>query len=108
MHAPPPTAHGSTYVVYAGSLGFSVGLFSACALVAIGIILLRRLPWMAGGELGGPRLLKRASSVIFICLWLLYISLSALEAFDMLGSFSAPKPPGGSRGGPREGRDMSP
>ncbi|VDM35373.1 unnamed protein product [Hydatigera taeniaeformis] len=46
---------GSTFVVPAGSLGFSVTIFCIFALFAIGLLVLRRKPALGGGELGGPR-----------------------------------------------------
>jgi solute carrier family 8 (sodium/calcium exchanger) len=63
-----------TFVVPSGNLGVSVAVFSSCATVAIGIILLRR--WLLGCELGGPTLAKYATSAVFVGLWFVYIIVS--------------------------------
>jgi len=64
------------------NLGFSVTLFCAEALIAIFILLLRRNA--AGGELGGPKALKALSTGIFVCLWIGYVSVSAMEAYGII------------------------
>ena len=51
--------------------------------MAIGLMLLRRHP-RVGGELGGPRGLKIASSLFLFTLWLVYVVMSALEAYGKL------------------------
>ena len=65
------------------SLGFSVTIFCAEALVAILILLLRRNP-AVGGELGGPKAVKTVTSSIFVCLWITYVALSAMEAYGVI------------------------
>jgi len=67
------------FVVKAGSLGFSVTVFSCCAIVAIAILQVRRKAF--GGELGGPQPAKSASSAGLVLLWLIYISLSSWNAY---------------------------
>eukprot|EP00930_Biecheleria_cincta_P035153 TRINITY_DN24205_c0_g3_i1.p1 TRINITY_DN24205_c0_g3~~TRINITY_DN24205_c0_g3_i1.p1 ORF type:complete len:856 (-),score=177.60 TRINITY_DN24205_c0_g3_i1:134-2701(-) len=62
------------FVVKAGSLVFSVTVFTIGAMIAILLLVLRRK--FCGGELGGPRPQAIASSILLVCLWLLYISLS--------------------------------
>jgi solute carrier family 8 (sodium/calcium exchanger) len=76
---------GKNFEVLPGSLGFSVTLFCAEALVAIAVLLLRR--GAAGGELGGPKGLKTASSTLFVILWVSYVAISAMEAYNV---FKAP------------------
>ena len=66
----------------ANSLGFSVTLFCAEALIAIFILLIRRKT--AGGELGGPKALKTVTSLTFMCLWVFYVSMSAMEAYGII------------------------
>lgn len=65
------------------SLGFSVTLFCVEALCAILILLIRRNP-AVGGELGGPKSVKTVTSGIFVCLWLFYVFVSALEAYKVI------------------------
>ncbi|ODM93025.1 Sodium/calcium exchanger 2, partial [Orchesella cincta] len=64
-----------------GSLAYSVFLFCSCAGVAIFVMLLRRLPQLGGGELGGPPKFKYPTSILFFCLWLFYVTMSSLEAY---------------------------
>jgi len=52
-------------------------------LVAIVILLLRRNP-AVGGELGGPKAVKTVTSSIFVCLWVTYVALSAMEAYGVI------------------------
>ena len=65
------------------SLAFSVTLFCCEAAMAIGLMLLRRHPRI-GGELGGPRGFKVASSLFLFMLWVVYVVMSALEAYGKL------------------------
>jgi solute carrier family 8 (sodium/calcium exchanger) len=74
---------GKPFLVNPGSLGFSVTLFCCEALVAILILMLRRSP-AVGGELGGPPAIKKVTSGIFVCLWLGYVAVSALEAYKVI------------------------
>jgi len=77
------TAKGEQFLVKPGSLGFSVTIFCTEALVAILILLLRRNP-AVGGELGGPKAVKTVTSSIFVCLWVIYVALSAMEAYGVI------------------------
>lgn len=70
----------AVFVVEAGSLAFSVIVFSACACVCMGVLYLRRL--FCDGELGGPKNLKLATAAFFVLLWFVYIGLSAWKIFD--------------------------
>jgi len=74
---------GSVFYVNPGSLGFSVTLFCCEALFAIFILMCRRSP-AVGGELGGPPAIKKITSGIFVCLWLGYVTISALEAYKVI------------------------
>ncbi|TRY71768.1 hypothetical protein TCAL_04773 [Tigriopus californicus] len=76
-------ANGTVFFVKPGSLGFSVAVFCTEALIAILILLFRRNP-AVGGELGGPKSVKTVTSSIFVCLWLTYVMLSALEAYKVI------------------------
>uniref|UniRef100_T1H5N0 Sodium/calcium exchanger membrane region domain-containing protein n=1 Tax=Megaselia scalaris TaxID=36166 RepID=T1H5N0_MEGSC len=64
----------------AAILGFSVTLFCIEAVVAIIILLIRRNKCI-GGELGGPPIPKYICSAILFSLWLIYLTLSSLEAY---------------------------
>lgn len=68
------------FYVKAGSLGFSVIIFSAVSLVAFAVLHIQRL---AGGELGGPR--NKAVAGGFVLLWITYIVLSSMKSYDMIG-----------------------
>ncbi|CAL8099908.1 unnamed protein product [Orchesella dallaii] len=70
-----------------GSLAYSVFLFCSCAGVAIFVMLLRRLPQLGGGELGGPPKFKYPTSILFFCLWLFYVTMSSLEAYGVVQGF---------------------
>ena len=65
------------------SLGFSVTIFCVEALIAIAILLIRRNP-AVGGELGGPKAVKTLTSSIFVCLWITYVAVSAMEAYGVI------------------------
>lgn len=67
------------YVVPAGSLAFSVMLFLITSTICFIILILRRC--IIGGELGGPPVSKYISAVILVCLWLIYVSFSAINAY---------------------------
>jgi len=64
-----------SFPMIAGSLGFSVIIFSACAVVCILTLYLRR--FMFGYELGGKA--KSATGAFFIGLWLVYVMISSME-----------------------------
>jgi len=76
-------AKGETFDVKVGSLGFSVTIFCVEALIAIMVLLLRRNP-AVGGELGGPKAVKTVTSGLFVCLWVTYVGVSAMEAYGVI------------------------
>ncbi|KAG9336751.1 hypothetical protein JZ751_003099 [Albula glossodonta] len=77
---------GKPFVVQAGSLAFSVTLFTIFAFLAVTVLLYRRRAHI-GGELGGPRGHRLATSAFFFSLWLLYILFSSLEAYCHIEGF---------------------
>ncbi|MBN3305038.1 NAC3 protein, partial [Amia calva] len=77
---------GKDFVVQAGSLAFSVTLFTIFAFLCITVLLYRRRAHI-GGELGGPRNHRLATSGFFVSLWLLYILFSGLEAYCHIQGF---------------------
>lgn len=77
---------GRPFEVRAGTLAFSVTLFTVFAFVGIAVLLYRRRPHI-GGELGGPRGPKLATTALFLGLWFLYILFSSLEAYCHIRGF---------------------
>ncbi|XP_048084505.1 sodium/calcium exchanger 3 isoform X2 [Alosa alosa] len=78
--------NGREFRVPAGTLAFSVTLFTIFAFLAISVLLYRRRPHI-GGELGGPRGSRFMTSLFFFSLWFLYILLSSLEAYCHIEGF---------------------
>ncbi|XP_058632430.1 sodium/calcium exchanger 2a isoform X4 [Onychostoma macrolepis] len=77
---------GQVFHVDPGSLAFSVTLFTIFAFIVMGVLMLRRRP-SVGGELGGTKTLKVLTSLLFLSLWLLYITFSSLEAYCHITGF---------------------
>nr|XP_015824655.2 sodium/calcium exchanger 3 isoform X1 [Nothobranchius furzeri] len=77
---------GKSFVVQAGSLAFSVTLFTIFAFLAVSVLLYRRRAHI-GGELGGSRRHRLATSAFFFSLWFLYILFSSLEAYCHIEGF---------------------
>uniref|UniRef100_A0A0K0F0L1 Sodium/calcium exchanger 2 (inferred by orthology to a human protein) n=1 Tax=Strongyloides venezuelensis TaxID=75913 RepID=A0A0K0F0L1_STRVS len=76
--------NGTQFKVNAGSLAFSVTLFVIGSSICIGLLMYRRSKKDIGGELGGPGKIKILSGCIFIGVWLLYLTLSILDAYCIL------------------------
>ncbi|XP_066464505.1 sodium/calcium exchanger 3 isoform X3 [Eleutherodactylus coqui] len=79
-------SQGQEFHVQAGTLAFSVTLFTIFAFVCISVLLYRRRPSI-GGELGGPRGCRLATTLLFVTLWLLYILFATLEAYCYIKGF---------------------
>jgi len=62
---------GGALVVEDPGLANSVATFSACAIVCMATLLLRRKK--CDGELGGPRHLAILTAVFFVCLWIVFV-----------------------------------
>ncbi|XP_058652617.1 sodium/calcium exchanger 3 isoform X3 [Onychostoma macrolepis] len=77
---------GRAFEVQAGSLAFSVTLFTVFAFLAVSVLLYRRRPHI-GGELGGPRTQRIFTTLFFFGLWFLYILFSSLEAYCHIQGF---------------------
>ncbi|GAB6025946.1 hypothetical protein CHUAL_011915 [Chamberlinius hualienensis] len=76
---------GKPFVVHAGSLGFSVAVYTVISVISIAILMARRwLPVFGRGELGGPRPGRIATSSVLFLLWSFYILLSCLQALDYI------------------------
>jgi len=65
------------FFVPAGSLGFSVSVYTALALSTIAILMIRR--WVYGGELGGPKEAQWRDSAILFSLWLVYLTATIVK-----------------------------
>lgn len=72
----------AVFVVEAGTLAYSVIVFSSCAIVAIALLYIRRVTKSINGELGGPKEMKIATSIFLVGLWFVYIGMSAIKIFD--------------------------
>ncbi|XP_006025238.1 PREDICTED: sodium/calcium exchanger 3 isoform X1 [Gavialis gangeticus] len=79
-------SQGQEFHVSAGTLAFSVTLFTIFAFICISILLYRRRPHL-GGELGGPKGCKLATTLLLVSLWLLYILFATLEAYCYIKGF---------------------
>uniref|UniRef100_A0A665U532 Solute carrier family 8 member 2b n=1 Tax=Echeneis naucrates TaxID=173247 RepID=A0A665U532_ECHNA len=77
---------GKEFKVDPGSLAFSVTLFTIFAFICMAVLLFRRRPSI-GGELGGPKLPRLLTSLLFLGLWFLYILFSSLEAYCQINGF---------------------
>ena len=76
-------AKGVPFTVKAGDLSFSIIIFSICCVFCITTLVLRRYLSIFGkGELGGPSISKYATGLFFASLWVFYILISALKAYN--------------------------
>ena len=75
------------FAVPAGDLGFSVGVYTVCALTCLGCVILRRA--VVGCELGGPACSKYAFALFFVLLWFVYIGFSAASSYGLLDDIIA-------------------
>ncbi|GJP42875.1 hypothetical protein CLOM_g2406 [Closterium sp. NIES-68] len=74
---------GSSYSVSTTGLGFSIIVFFLTTFVCMAILFARRK--LLGGELGGPKPLAWLSCFAFMLLWLIYMLLSSLNAYGIIG-----------------------
>ena len=73
---------GLPFTVRAGSLTFSVAVYTCVSFVCLTVLFLRRYLKVFGrGELGGPPVPKYLTSFLFVLLWVIYIVLSSLQAY---------------------------
>ena len=79
------SSKGEKYmVVGADKVGFSVALFSICAIIAIGTLFASRLKRFGGGELGGTYKQKLVKTTLFASLWLIYLLGSGLYIYEII------------------------
>ncbi|CAL1279527.1 unnamed protein product [Larinioides sclopetarius] len=77
---------GQQFRVQPGNLAFSVTLFCVCAFICCGVLMLRRSA-LVGGELGGPMKYKAPTVILFVGLWVFYVFMSSLEAYEVIQGF---------------------
>ena len=70
------------FAVPAGDLGFSVGVFSICAIICIALLVIRRA--LYGFELGGAVGPRNTSAAVLVGLWLFYIASSSASSYGLL------------------------
>eukprot|EP00928_Gymnodinium_smaydae_P007586 TRINITY_DN12719_c0_g1_i1.p1 TRINITY_DN12719_c0_g1~~TRINITY_DN12719_c0_g1_i1.p1 ORF type:complete len:589 (-),score=94.62 TRINITY_DN12719_c0_g1_i1:64-1830(-) len=70
------------FIMPAGALGFSVGVFVAVATCCLFLLFIRRQ--LYGGELGGPAHACRRDSFILVLLWAIYIGASIMKSFEII------------------------
>jgi len=70
------------FLVPAGSLSFSVIVFSCTALTCIGLLVFRRAAY--GGELGGPASASKRDAFFLVALWFVYIVMSIMKSLKVL------------------------
>ncbi|KAI0228381.1 Sodium/calcium exchanger 3 [Lamellibrachia satsuma] len=80
------TMKGDTFKVDAGTLGFSVSIYSIAAIICIAMLLVRRFT-CGKAELGGPKSIKIITFVVLVTLWFAYIVLSSLQAYGHISGF---------------------
>ncbi|KAK3892304.1 hypothetical protein Pcinc_003849 [Petrolisthes cinctipes] len=74
--------NNTKFMVSAGNLGFSVGLFTGLSIATIGVLMLRRVLGVFGKtELGGPTIPKIISGIVMICFWVVYILFASFQAY---------------------------
>ncbi|XP_059478036.1 sodium/calcium exchanger 2-like isoform X2 [Neocloeon triangulifer] len=76
---------GTTFFVPSAGLGFSVCVFTLVAVLAVMLLMVRRhLSLFGKAELGGPFWPRVGSVVFLVGLWFLYVTLSSLQAYDVI------------------------
>lgn len=68
------------FIMPAGSLSFSVTVFTVCSLLCFVLLAWRRKQY--GGELGGPSFAQKRDSMIMFSLWLVYIVASIIQSLS--------------------------
>jgi len=63
--------HGGFFVM-GGSLGFSVGVYTACAFACLALLFFRRVRY--GGELGGPKTAQIRDALLLVGLWVAFLT----------------------------------
>ena len=78
---------GDVFKVESGNLGFSVTIFTLCAITTIATLMVRRMvPAFGSAELGGPNVTKYLTASFLVMLWFLYVILSALQTYGVINA----------------------
>jgi len=75
-----PVCSDGCFVVPKGNLGFSVSVFSACMLLCIALLVIRRVKY--GGELGGPKAAQIRDSAFLALLWVVFLVASIVNSLQ--------------------------
>ena len=79
---------GGVFTVQAGSLAFSVTVYTIVSVLCLALLAARRrLPLFGQAELGGPSGPKWICAIFLVALWLLYVILSSLQAVGYIQAF---------------------
>jgi solute carrier family 8 (sodium/calcium exchanger) len=84
---------GDSYLIgkyQTAEIAFILALFLLASVIAILILLLRRVA--TGGELGGPAFSKYFSAAVLIIMWVIFVSLSSCHAYGKVGPFKVFEP----------------
>jgi solute carrier family 8 (sodium/calcium exchanger) len=77
-----------SFEVPAGSLGFSVVVFTVLAVLTLVLFVIRRYVGLFGNaELGGPKAPKIISGGCMILFWLVYVLVASLQTYEYIDSF---------------------
>jgi hypothetical protein len=72
-------ADGGAFVVEAGTIAFSVVIFTATSVICLSILRMKRV--LQGGELGGDSMLsKQGIAVLFVVLWVWYLTWNIIKS----------------------------
>jgi solute carrier family 8 (sodium/calcium exchanger) len=74
---------GGGFIVKAGDLSFTIGVFFVCCIICVGLLVYRRRAY--GAELGGPK--SKPTAVFLILLWVGYVGASSLYSVGVIPSF---------------------
>ncbi|XP_069124879.1 sodium/calcium exchanger 3-like isoform X2 [Argopecten irradians] len=73
------------FEVSSDALGFTVVLYTACAIITLIVLMVRRnLSTFGRAELGGPVGPKICTAIIILSLWFIYVILSSLSAYNII------------------------
>jgi len=75
-------AQGVAFTVPAGSLSFSVLVFTIGALCCVMLLVFRRRAY--SGELGGPKSAANRDAALLVALWVAYIAMVILKSLNMI------------------------
>ncbi|XP_060562323.1 sodium/calcium exchanger 2-like [Ruditapes philippinarum] len=81
------TSQGKSFEVPAGDLGFSVTIFTICAVFTVVVLMGRRYIPFFGGELGGPKVPKMVTGILLIFVWIFYVVMSSLQSYEHIPGF---------------------